>query len=152
MKGRGTFWFWCGSRRRCRPRSFLSAHCLLNQWVDFNQTCTDRYGEKRKKWLDFDDIGLIFKVTPAPWIINFWQKSFSAPYLLNQMTYSSQTSYIITVGWFKDLIRFWWPWPYFQGNTNTLNVTFGKKACLHPISWTKSNFTYCIIGVIKWIG
>ena len=30
----------------------------------------------------------------------------SAPYLLNQMTYSGQTSYIVTLGWIKDSIRF----------------------------------------------
>ena len=47
----------------------------------------------RKKWLDFGDLDLFFKVTPALWISNFDQKSLSAPYLLNQMMNSSETMY-----------------------------------------------------------
>ena len=34
-----------------------------------------------KEWLDFDDIDLIFKVTPALWMSFFDQKILSAPYL-----------------------------------------------------------------------
>ena len=42
------------------------------------------------------------------------------------------------LGWGKEVIRFWWPWPLFHGHTSTLNVKFWPKiACLHPISWTK---------------
>ena len=38
----------------------------------------------------------------------------------------------------KEVVRFWWPWPHFQGHTSILNVKFWpRKACLHPISWTK---------------
>ena len=36
----GHNWFWCGSRQRRCPRCSLSALYLLNQWVDFHQTCT----------------------------------------------------------------------------------------------------------------
>ena len=51
--------------RRCRrPRSFLSAPYLLNQWMDFDQTCTTHYREG-KEVIGFDDLDLIFKVTPA---------------------------------------------------------------------------------------
>ena len=46
----------------------------------------------KKKILDFGDLGLIFKVTPALWMSDFDQKkSLSAPYLLNQMMDSGQT-------------------------------------------------------------
>ena len=38
-----------------------------------------------KKWEDFGDLDLIFKVTLALWMSNFDQKSWSAPYVLNQM-------------------------------------------------------------------
>ena len=51
-----------------------------------------------KKWLDFNDIDLTFKVTPALWISNFDQKSLSAPYHLNQMMDSGQTLRIVSLG------------------------------------------------------
>ena len=28
------------------------------------------------------------------------------------------------LGWGKEVIRFWCPWPHFQGHTSTLNVNF----------------------------
>ena len=40
----GTYCFWCRSSRHLR--CFLSAFYLLNQWVDFEQTCRDTlFGE-----------------------------------------------------------------------------------------------------------
>ena len=45
----------------------------------------------RKKSLDFGDLDLIFKVTPALYKSNFDQESLSAPYLLNQMMDSGHT-------------------------------------------------------------
>ena len=84
-KGRGTYCFWCRSCRRQLPHSFLSALYFLNQWVDFDQTCTDT----------------------------------------------------LLVGE-KEGVKFWWPWPHFQGHISTLNYQIlTKKTCLHPISWTK---------------
>ena len=44
----------------------------------------------KKKWSDFGDIDLIFKVTPALRMSNFGQNNLSALYLLNQMMDSSQ--------------------------------------------------------------
>ena len=70
----------------------------------------------RKKLLVFSDLDLIFKVTPALSISKYDQNSLSAPYLLNQMMDFSQTLHIISLGKLKDLIRFWWPWPNFQGH------------------------------------
>ena len=56
-------------------------------------------------WLDFGDLDLIFNVKPALWLSNFDQKSLSALYLLDQMTDASQTSHIVTLLWFKNLVR-----------------------------------------------
>ena len=43
-----------------------------------------------------------------------------------------------TIGTGKQVIRFWWPWPHFQGQISTLNIKFLPKAAyLHPISWIK---------------
>ena len=126
--GGGAYCFWCGSRRRrC---SFLSALYLLNQWVVLTILTQTHYWDGDKKWLDFGELDLIFK---------FWPKKACQHSLLNQMTDSGQTPYIVMLGWFKDLIRFWWHWPYFQGH-HTICKHFkfwSQKAWMHPISWTK---------------
>ena len=52
-----------------------------------------------KKWLDFSDLDLIFKLTPALWMSNFDQKkSLAVLYLLNQMTQSGQTLRVVSFG------------------------------------------------------
>ena len=122
QRGGGAYCFW-----------FLSALYHLNQWVDFDQTCTDTLLAGGKKWLDFGDLDLIFKVTPALWNFQILtNKSLSAPHLLNQMTDSGQTSYIVTLGWYKDLIRFWWPWPNFQGHHTIKTVKMSLVCSLSP--------------------
>ena len=116
--GRGTYCFWCGSHRRQRGRQCPRPHCsisalyLLNQLVDFDHTCIDTLLGRKKEvirfwwpWPHFLGHTSTLKFS------NFDQKRLSAPYLLNQMTDSDQTTCIITSGWFKDLIKFWWPWP-----------------------------------------
>ena len=50
-----------------------------------------------KKWLDFGDLDLIFKVTQALWMSNFDQKSLSASYLWNQIMYPDQTLCIVSL-------------------------------------------------------
>ena len=60
---------------------------------------------------------------------NFDEKSLCAPYLLNQMMDSGQTSsYIVMLGWFKDWIRCWWPWPNFQGHQTIKTVKWALSA------------------------
>ena len=49
----GTYCFWCGSRLRRRPRSFVSERYLLNRWMDFDQTCTDTLLGGRNKLIRF---------------------------------------------------------------------------------------------------
>ena len=76
------------------------ASCLhsiywTNRWI-LTKLAQTHYWEGEKKWLDFGDNDLIFKVTSA--LSNFDQKSLSAPYLLNQMTDSGQTSCVVTLG------------------------------------------------------
>ena len=48
-EGRGVYCFWCG----WRPGSFISVHYLLNQWMDFDQTCTDTLFEGQKELIRF---------------------------------------------------------------------------------------------------
>ena len=51
-----------------------------------------------KKWLDFGDLDLISKVTPALWLSKLDQKSLSTFYLLNQMMDSGQTLCVVSLG------------------------------------------------------
>ena len=93
--------------------SCLHSISWTNGWI------LTHYWGRGKKWLDFGDLDLIFKVTPALWNFQIvtkkaclqWgqghtstlnypvltQKSLSAPYLLKQMTDSGQTSCIVLV-------------------------------------------------------
>ena len=43
------------------------------------------------------DYVIVIKVTTALWMSNFDQKVLSAPYLLNQIMYSGQTLYIVSL-------------------------------------------------------
>ena len=114
------------------------AHCLhsiswTNKWILTKLTQT-HYWEGGKKWLDFGDLNLIFKVTPAFWNFQILTKILFAPYFLNEMTDSGQTSYVVTLWWFKEFIIFWWPWPHFQGHHTIKTVKMSLVCTL--ISWT----------------
>ena len=64
--------------------------------------------------------------------------SLSALYLLNEWVDFDQICIDTLLGKRKEVIRFWWPWSHFQGHTSTDMFKFWpKKACVHPISWTK---------------
>ena len=54
-----------------------------------------------------------------------------------------------TLGQGKEVIRFWWPWPYFQGQTSTLKFSiFDRKKLVCTLSLEPNdrfwpNFMYC---------
>ena len=60
--------------------------------MKFDQTV--HHCDGGKKWLDFGDLDLIFKITPALWNSNFYRKSLSAHYLLNQWLEFAQLAQI----------------------------------------------------------
>ena len=61
-EGWGTYCFWCGT---CwGRRSFFSVPYLLNQRMNFAQTCIDTLLGGGTCGLDLGDLDLIFKVTP----------------------------------------------------------------------------------------
>ena len=144
-RGGGAYCFWCRSGRHLRWS--LSALYLLHQWVDFDQTCTDTLlGEVIRfwwSWPHFQGNTSILKFS------NFDKKSLSASLFLNQMTDSDQTSYIVTLRWFKDLIKFWWPCPNFQGHHTVKTVKFHilikntMSALLEPNDGFWPHFIYC---------
>ena len=51
------------------------------------------------------------------------------------MTDYGQTSYIVILGWFKDLVRFLWFWPNFQGHhtIKTIKMSFVCILSSEPI-------------------
>ena len=72
------------------------------------------------------------------WCTSHQRCSLSSLYPLNQSMDFDQTYTDTLLGGSKEVIRFWWPWPPFQGHTNfEIFKLWPKKACLHPISWTK---------------
>ena len=64
--------------------------------------------------------------------------SLSALHLLNRLVEFDQTCTETPLRHEKEMVRFWLPWPHFQGHNSTLNVKFWPtKSCLYPISCTK---------------
>ena len=91
----------------------LSAPYLLKEQMDFDHTCTSRLLGHVKEWLYFGDLDPIFKVT---WWLRWLENGMSASYLLNEWMGFYQTSTSILLRHGKELMRFWWPWPHFQGH------------------------------------
>ena len=117
-----------------------------NGWI-LTKHAQTHYWEGLKKWLDFGDLDLIFKVRPALWNFQILtQKSLSAPYFLNQMTVLVKLHYTITLGWFKDLIRFWWPWPNFHHTVKTVKMSLVCTLSPEPTSGFWPNLHRNTIG------
>ena len=81
-------------------------------------------------------------------------KSLCAHYLLNQWLEFYQTSTDTSLGQGKEVIRFWWPWPHFQGH---YIIKTKNELCMHSISWfnrwnlTKLAQLHHWDGGMKWI-
>ena len=84
----------------------------MNVWILTNLAqlhCCDM----KKNWLDFGDLGPIFKVTGG---LRLLENGFSAPCLQNEWMDFDQTCTVILLRQGQELIRFWWSWPHFQGH------------------------------------
>ena len=117
----GTYCFWCGSRRRRRlrrrPRCFVSVRYLLNDGRILTKLAQIHYWEGGTSWLDFGDLDSISKVTAT--FFNVWN-FVCVRYLMNQWADLDQTCTDTMLGGCEELIRFWWPWPNFQGHSDLL--------------------------------
>ena len=78
-----------------------------------------------KKWLDFGDLDLIFKVTAALWMSIFDHKSLSPSYFWKQIVHQGQTLCIVSLRWLKDLLRFWVSCPNFKWHHTIKTVKRG---------------------------
>ena len=87
------------------------------------------------------------------WVRSRWRMRerdtfLSARYLMNYRVDFNQIWMDITLGQDEELIRFWWPWPYFQGHSCAKYVKFRPKfCCVQYISWT----TEWILIKFEWI-
>ena len=123
--------------------SCLHSISWTNGWI-LTKLAQTHYWEGGKKLLNLSDLEFIFKVTPALWSFQIWPKKACLHSLLNQWMDSGQISYIGTLGWSKNLIRFWWPWPNFQGH-QTLKFWPKKLVCT---LYLEPNFIYCNTGLV----
>ena len=97
----------------------MSLVCTLISWINrwnLTKLAQIHHWDGGKKWLDFGDLDPIFKVTWTPWNSILIEKSLCTHYLLNQWLEFYQTSTDTSLGQEKEVIRFWWPWPHFQGH------------------------------------
>ena len=78
----------------------LSAHYLLKEWIDFNQTCTSTLLGHVKELIRFDPI---FKVAGG---LRLLDNGLSARYLLNEWMDFDQTCTAILLRQRQELIRF----------------------------------------------
>ena len=62
--------------------------------------------------------------------------------IMNQYMEFDQTSTDTSSGWVKEVIRFWWPWPYFQGRY-IITTQKGSIVC------TLSSFLHILINVTR---
>ena len=69
--------------------------------------------DMEKNWLDFDDLDPIFKVTGG---LRLLENGLSATYLMMECMDFDQTCTTILLWHGKELVRFWWSWPHFQGH------------------------------------
>ena len=92
------------------------------------------YWNRTKNCSDFGERGLIFKVSAVEKLKMFCLHNI----LWNSGWILSKFSWIYYLE--KELIRFWWPWPNFQGQSS-------RKAEKHPFLWKHcyqfwDNFSY----------
>ena len=103
----------------------LSALYLLNQWVDFDQTCINTLFGWGK------DVIIFWWPWPHfqghTWSTKFHRRRLhswlSALCLLNQWVDFDQTGTDTLLGWGKEMIRFGWLWTHFQGHSSTLKFS-----------------------------
>ena len=126
------------------------AHSIswINRW-NLTKLAQIHHWDWGKKWLDFGDLDLIFKVTQTQILI---EKSLCAHCILNQWLEFYQTSTDTSLGQGKEVIRFWWPWPHFQGHyfKNTLKMSLVCTLSHESIDGIWPNYQSYIIGMGEW--
>ena len=73
-----------------------------------------------KNWLDFDDLDPFSRSHKS---LDCWKMACLHPIMMEWIDFD-QTCTTILLWHKKELIRFWWPWPHFQGDRRA--QVFGK--------------------------
>ena len=87
--------------------------------------------DMEKNRLDSGDLDPIFKVTQGL-RVRFLENGLSAPYLMKEWIDIDQTYAAIILWHEKELIRFLWPWPHFQGHRRAQIVGIWLFCTLSP--------------------
>ena len=112
-----------------RVASCLHSISWTNVWILTSQT---HYWDGEKKWLDFGDLDLIFNVTLALWNFQILTKKLVCTLSLEPNDGFWPNFIYDNMGWFKDLIRFLWPWSNFQGHHTIITVKMSLVCTLSP--------------------
>ena len=101
--------------------SCLHSVSLMNGWILAKLTQIYHWvGEKY--WLDFDDLDPIFKVTQGQIVGKGWKIACTHPISWRNKMDFDHTCTSRLLENVKELIRFWWPRPHFQGHMMALMV------------------------------
>ena len=99
-----------------------------------------------KKWLDF----ILFPRSHRQFNTQILiEKSLCAHYTLNQWLELYQTSTDTSLGYGKEVIRFWWPWPHFQCH---YIIKTKNEPCMHTISWINRWNLTKVAQILHWDG
>ena len=100
----------------CKNEPCLHSISWTNRWILTKLAQKDHW-DKGRMWLDFGDLGLIFKVTSTLWMSNF-DSTKACLHLISWTKWWIQAKLHVLYYWDKinNLIRIWWPWPNFQGH------------------------------------
>ena len=104
----------------------------INSW-NLTKLAQIHHWDRGKKWLDFGDLDLIFKVTPALWNSNFDRKKLVCTLSLEPMAgiLPNQHTYII-----RTWKRIDWILVTLTSFSTSLHYKDSKnEPCVHSISW-----------------
>ena len=129
---------WCCSPKRCRHCSFLIGRAwsligwnlgdyfqVFHGWLCLVKP--GRLGVVLPRSVRSQTTSLFFKVTPANWMSNFDPKMFVCT-----LSLENKDGFWPKLGQLKDLMRFWWPWPNFQGHLTMKTVKVSLVYTLLP--------------------
>ena len=102
--------------------------------MEFDQSSTDTSMGLRKEVIRFWWPWSHFQGHTGTLKLKYWlEKSLCAHFILNQWLEFYLTSTDTSLGHGKEVVRFWWPWPHFQGHYIIKTVKMSLVCTL--ISW-----------------
>ena len=96
-------------------KKYLNAHYLRTGLVNFTQICINLIHGHDIKMIKIEDLDLIFMVTRGKETAKLRPKILKCTASSECVRDYTQTCMILKPGHDKKWIRFWIPWPYFQG-------------------------------------